>query len=168
MSFNNQRFFQQDSLHLTEGTSDLISHGQLLVHNQFAATGDVIYTIPPSSGQPVMQNQIPVAEDVIYTIPPSSAEGLDGSPPLLAPAWAPPFMNHYGSGVRPPRQPESTDAARARLDSREEIFHIQIKPDAVIDEDGRITFSEEIMDLLEAVPHILDLAKAMGFSVCTA
>ncbi|KAL7864626.1 hypothetical protein AOLI_G00160460 [Acnodon oligacanthus] len=184
-----------------------------MVLNQFAAPGDLIF-IPPSSGQPVVLNQFPAAEDVIYTIPPSSAEGWDGSPPLLAPVWVPPFMNHYDSGVRPPRQPESTDALyqqtdhqrstaelpsrqmenreterpakrkrkksskvqeeadeldrpcrRARLDSGEEIFHVQIKPDAVMDEDGQITFSEEIMDLLEAVPHVLDLAKEMGFSV---
>ncbi|KAL7860095.1 hypothetical protein SRHO_G00152420 [Serrasalmus rhombeus] len=205
-----QLMVQNDFPPAGDGTYTITpSSGQLMVNNQFAATGEVTNTIAPPSGQPVVWNQFPAAEGVIYTVHPSS--GWDGSAPLLAPAWAPPFMNHYGSGVRPPRQPESTDAAyqqtdhqrhtaelpsrqenreterpakrkrkrstkrqekaddrpcrRARLDSREKMFHAQIKPDAVVDEDGQITFSEEIMDLLEAVPHILDLAREMGFSV---
>ncbi|KAL6482764.1 hypothetical protein MHYP_G00076360 [Metynnis hypsauchen] len=58
MSFNSQRFFQQDSLHLTEGPSDLISHGALLVQSNAPAARDVIY-IPPSSGQFMVQNQFP-------------------------------------------------------------------------------------------------------------
>ncbi|KAL7864628.1 hypothetical protein AOLI_G00160480 [Acnodon oligacanthus] len=72
MSYNSQGFLQQDSLHFTEGPSHFISHGQLILLNQFPNPGDVIYTIPQPSGQPVVLNQFPAAEDVIYTIPPSS------------------------------------------------------------------------------------------------
>ncbi|KAL7864629.1 hypothetical protein AOLI_G00160490 [Acnodon oligacanthus] len=71
MSYNSQGFLQQDSLHFTEGPSHFISHGQLILLNQFPNPGDVIYTIPQPSGQLVVHNQFAAPGDLIF-IPPSS------------------------------------------------------------------------------------------------